>query len=41
LLIRTVCAALVVPTFCENVRVLVVNLIAEGRGLGSGAGTAP
>ena len=41
LLIVTVCAALVLPTFWENVSVLGVNLIAEGRGVGSGTGTAP
>ena len=36
-----VCAALVEPTFCENVSVGGVKLIAEGRGLGNGMGTAP
>ena len=35
------CGALVEPAFCENVRVAGVKLIAEGRGLGNGTGTAP
>jgi hypothetical protein len=41
LLMMTVCGALAAPTFWENVSVLGVNLIAEGRELGSGTGTAP
>ena len=36
-----VCGALVEPTFCENVSVGGVKLIAEGRGLGNDRGTAP
>lgn len=36
-----VCGALVEPMFCENVSVVGVKLIAEGRGVGSDRGTAP
>jgi hypothetical protein len=36
-----VCAALVVPTFWEKVRLGGVKLIAEGSGVGSDTGTAP
>ena len=36
-----VCAALVVPIFCANVNVGGENLIAEGRGVGSGMEVAP
>lgn len=36
-----ICGGLVVPTFCEMLNVGGVKLTAEGRGLGSGRGTAP
>ena len=36
-----VCAGLVVPTFCENVKDAGVKLIADGTGLGSGTGVTP
>ncbi len=36
-----VCGALGVPTFCEKSKPGGVKLMAEGRGVGSGMGTAP
>ena len=36
-----VCAGLVVPTVCENVKDIGVKLMADGTGLGSGTGVTP